>query len=172
MFPHWGEANAPREIMHDIFSKGTGMIEMCGLLHVALVQQRWFTERQLNQAIANYPWPEDVRIPMITTKEIKATAVGQPIVRPALSPYHCHCHLYPRLVIYLHLHAPQGKYPRPDNKLDMTAYTFMVFAVHSTSLLGDLVPAEKKDASHWQSWLLHHQIICMVLAAEFTLEEV
>ena len=95
LFPHWNEANAPREIMHDLFSKGTGMTEMCGLLHVAIVQQRWFTERQLNQAIASYPWPEDVRIPMITTKELKATAVGQLIVRPALSPSHCHCHSYP-----------------------------------------------------------------------------
>ena len=66
----------------------------------------------------------------------------------------------------------QGKYPRTDNKLDMTAHTFMVFAVHSTLLLADLVPAEHIDSVYWRSWLLHHQILCMVLAAEFTLEEV
>jgi len=66
----------------------------------------------------------------------------------------------------------QGKYPRPENKLDMTAHTFMVFAVHSVSLLADLVPTDHHDSVYWRSWLLHHQILCMVLATEFTLEEV
>lgn len=48
----------------------------------------------------------------------------------------------------------------------------MVFAIHSTCVLGDLVPAEQKNSAYWRSWLLHHQIVCMVLASEFTLEEV
>ena len=34
MFPHWDVANVPREVMHDFFSKGTAMAELCGLLHV------------------------------------------------------------------------------------------------------------------------------------------
>lgn len=84
LFPHWNEANAPREIMHDLFSKGTAMTEMCGLLHVAVTQQGWFTERQLNRAIEGYPWPEGVRIPQIIIKGLYATAVGKPILRPEL----------------------------------------------------------------------------------------
>ena len=34
MFPHWDIAYVPRELMHDFFSNGTAMTEICGLLHV------------------------------------------------------------------------------------------------------------------------------------------
>lgn len=51
------------------------------LAQVVVTQKKWFTELQLNDAVEGYPWPEEVRMPRIAVKDLKATAVSELIVR-------------------------------------------------------------------------------------------
>ena len=62
-FPHFSPfGGVPQDVMHAEFSSGTANAELAQMLYLFISKERWFSVAELNHAIDEFPWDEELGV--------------------------------------------------------------------------------------------------------------